>query len=75
VAATETIRSLDLADALRDGRVDAKPFDLWLAAKHESGGRRAGRLERYRHALIHAGYLTTSRGRRYKRCPQCHMWL
>jgi len=69
---TETIPALALADALRHGRAIAKPFDLWLAADRESGGIVSGRILRYRHALVHAGYALNRRGNPYKVCPMCH---
>jgi hypothetical protein len=69
VTVTETITSLELADALREGQSFATPFDLWLAAKYEAGG---DRLTLFRHALIHAGYLVNSKGNAYRQCPLCH---
>ena len=64
--------ALALADEFRHGLTTCRPIELWRLADDESRGVRAARLERFRHSMIHAGYLPTAKGSPYKRCPMCH---
>lgn len=76
MAAVEPIPALAIAERIRAGtKVPVNAYDLWLAAKYESDGNAEARRTRFRHAMIHAGFLKTSRGAPYKRCSMCHMKL
>jgi len=50
-------------------------FELWRLADRKAsekrGDRRQTRLVLYRHALIHAGLIRTTRGTVYRRCAMC----
>lgn len=71
MSVTVATTALELADNLRRGRGTARVIELWRAADQEATAV-SERLVLFRHAMLHAGYLTTAKGHRYKRCPMCH---
>lgn len=75
MAVAEQSEALALADEFRHGRSTCRPMQLWEFANRESGGHLGARLVRFRHSMLHAGYLLTAKGKPYKRCPMCHTSL
>lgn len=76
MAAVEPLPALAIAERVREGTsLPINAYDLWLAAKYESSGNGEARRTKFRHAMIHAGFLVTTKGAPYKRCPMCHAML
>lgn len=75
MAVAEQSEAILLADEFRHGRATCRPFQLWQIANREAGGHIAARLVRFRHSMMHAGYLLTAKGKPYKRCPMCRAAL
>jgi hypothetical protein len=67
--------AITLADEFRHGRSTCRPVELWRLANGEARGHVGARLVRFRHSMLHAGYLLNSKGKPYKRCPMCHCSL
>lgn len=67
-------KALRYADAARADPDAAGPYHLWQLADREASSPPA-RVRLYRHAMIHAGYLLSSRGRPYRICRICRAKL
>lgn len=65
-----------LGDKQRRKPGAATPLSLWHSANQEANGSRDGRVQIYRHAMIHAGFLIEKPKdgepeRPYAVCPLC----